>query len=412
MHNDLAAQARALFAVGVAAADPARAVRAAMAHVLADPPEAGGRWRVIALGKAAGAMARAALGCLPGGAEGLVITNPENQTPLDGATVLAGDHPVPAQASLAAGEAILRRLVQASPGDRVLALISGGGSALAVAPVAGLDLADKAAVNRLLLASGADITQMNLIRQHLSRLKGGGWLRACRAPITALILSDVPGDDLRVIASGPTVAPIGSRAEAAALCRALGLCDRLPAAVRARLDEPAPPAPPLPVARNILVGSNALSLAAMVKAGGQRGPFDLSGDVADLAPRLVALVPTLAPGTALVFGGETVVRVTGAGLGGRNQELALRVALEAEAAGIAGDWLFLSAGTDGRDGPTEAAGGIVGPGTLAAIRGAGLDPQDALARNDSHRVLAAGGALLATGPTGTNVADLAVLIRG
>lgn len=412
MKSELEARARELFAAGVAAADPARAVDAAMAAVLADGPAPGGRWHLLALGKAAGAMARAALRHLPEGVAALVVTNPENAGPVPGAEVLAGGHPVPDAGSAAAGQAILARLAAAGPGDRVLALISGGGSALAVAPVAGLSLADKAEVSRLLLLSGADITQMNLVRQHLSRLKGGGWLRACGAPISALILSDVPGDDLRVIASGPTVAPIGSRAAAADLCRAFGIWDRLPVAARAHLGAPESAVADPVAARNRLVGANAISLAAMVAAGAEAGPFALEGDVAALAPRLVAQLRDMAPGKALVFGGETVVRVTGDGLGGRNQELALRVALAAEAAGIAGDWLFLSGGTDGRDGPTEAAGGIVGPGSLAAMRRAGVDPQGALARNDSNPALAAGGALLVTGATGTNVADLAVLIRG
>jgi hydroxypyruvate reductase len=290
-------------------------------------------------------------------------------------------------------------------------LISGGGSALLPAPALGLTLADKAEVNRLLLASGADITEMNLIRQQLSRLKGGGLLRAAApARVTALILSDVAGDDLRVIASGPTVAPIGTAAEARAALVARGVWDRLPDAVRLHLERAPEPAP-LPEAENRLIGSNAISVAAMAEAapGARVVEAPLVGDVADAA---VGIWDTASGPGIWLFGGETTVVLRGEGLGGRNQELALRVALEAEARGVAGPWVFLSGGTDGRDGPTEAAGGIVDPGSLGRMRAAGVDPAEYLARNDSNAALAASGDLLVTGATGTNVADLQVLIRG
>jgi hydroxypyruvate reductase len=265
-------------------------------------------------------------------------------------------------------------------------------------------------VNRLLLASGADISQVNLIRQGLSRLKGGGWLRLSQAPVTALILSDVPGDDLRVIASGPTVAPVGQRAEAAAMARALGIWDEMPEAARAALSRPDDRAA-LPVAENILVGSNGISVAAMQDAGADAGPIPLEGDVQDCAEAIWALAAGLKPGQALAFGGETTVKLVGDGMGGRNQELALRLALLAEAQPVGFDWAFASVGSDGRDGPGEAAGGLVGPQTPARIRAGGIDPAEALSRNDSTPALAAGGALVVTGATGTNVADLAVLVR-
>src|SRR5690606_38399025 len=222
-------RAMALIREGIAAAEPGAAVARAMAEVLADPPGQGGRWQVIAVGKAARAMAAAALQALPD-ATALVVTNAGNDAPLDGAVVLRAGHPQPDAGGAAAADEVIRRLSDAGPQDRVLALISGGGSAMLPAPAEGMSLADKQAVNRLLLASGADISQVNLIRQGLSRLKGGGWLRLSRAPVTALILSDVPGDDLRVIASGPTVAPVGSRAQAADLARGLGLWERMPEA--------------------------------------------------------------------------------------------------------------------------------------------------------------------------------------
>jgi hydroxypyruvate reductase len=380
-----------------------------MAEVLAHPPGPGGGWQIIALGKAARAMAGAALTALPG-ASALVVTNAGNDAALAGARVLRAGHPQPDTEGAAAADEVIALLAAAGPQDRVLALISGGGSAMLPAPAEGMTLADKQAVNRLLLASGADISQVNLIRQGLSRLKGGGWLRLSAAPVTALILSDVPGDDLRVIASGPTVAPVGSRAQAADLARDLGIWDQMPEPARAALMRPEDRRA-LPPGRNILVGSNAISVAAMQAAGADAGPIGLEGDVQDCAEAIWRLAPGLAPGQALAFGGETTVKLVGNGMGGRNQELALRLAALAEAQPVGFDWAFASVGSDGRDGPGEAAGGLVGPATMAAIRAGGIDPAEALSRNDSTPALAAGDALVMTGATGTNVADLAVLVR-
>ena len=404
-----AERAMALIRAGIAAADPGAAVTRGMGAALANPPGPGGRWQIIALGKAARAMAGAALAALPGAAT-LVVTNADNDAPLAGARVMRAGHPQPDADGAAAAAEVIARLAATGPQDRVLALISGGGSAMLPAPAEGMTLADKQAVNRLLLASGADISQVNLIRQGLSRLKGGGWLRLSQAPVTALILSDVPGDDLRVIASGPTVAPVGQRAEAAAMARALGIWDEMPEAARAALSRPDDRAA-LPVAENILVGSNGISVAAMQDAGADAGPIPLEGDVQDCAEAIWALAAGLKPGQALAFGGETTVKLVGDGMGGRNQELALRLALLAEAQPVGFDWAFASVGSDGRDGPGEAAGGLVGPQTPARIRAGGIDPAEALSRNDSTPALAAGGALVVTGATGTNVADLAVLVR-
>ncbi|MBD9525733.1 DUF4147 domain-containing protein [Paracoccus sp. PAR01] len=404
-----AERAMALIQAGINAADPAEAVRRGMAEVLADPPEQGGRWQIIALGKAARAMAKAALQALPGG-DALVVTNAGNDAALPGARVMRAGHPQPDAQGAAAADEVERLLQSMGPNERVLALISGGGSAMLPAPAEGMTLADKQAVNALLLASGADIAQVNLIRQGLSRLKGGGWLRLSAAPVVALILSDVPGDDLRVIASGPTVAPVGTRADAVALAKRLGIWDRMPEAARVALSRPDDPRPLLQ-ARNILVGSNAISVAAMVTAGADAAALPLEGDVQDCAQAIWALARDLAPGQALAFGGETTVRLVGDGMGGRNQELALRLALLAEGDPVPFDWAFASVGSDGRDGPGEAAGGLVGPDTVAKVRTAGVDPVAALSRNDSTPALLAGDALVVTGATGTNVADLAVLVR-
>lgn len=416
--TDLHTAAKTLFQAAVNRADPACALRAELsAHPL--PPLApGGRDVLLAVGKAAVPMMREALALLPQTSAALAVTNPENHAELDGATVICGAHPVPDSSSAAAGQAAIELARALGPQDRLIALISGGGSALMVAPAPGLTLADKAAVNDLLLASGLEINQMNLIRQQLSDLKGGGLLRhAAPAQVQAYILSDVIGDDLRAIASGPSVSPIGTRAQARGLLQQTGLWDRLPQAVQDHLSAPAPAQEAPPAAANTLIGSNRHSLQAVLEAAApdwqtQLVSGTLVGDVADAAETVVAAARQ-APAdraVALVFGGETTVQLRGSGRGGRNQELALRVAkLGAEQ--LEGNWLFLSGGTDGRDGPTEAAGGIVTGSSWQAIAAAGLDPQALLDNNDSHAALAAADALLQTGGTGTNVADVQIFLR-
>lgn len=397
--------ARALFDTGVEAADPVRAVQQSLAQ--RGLPPLAGRRIILAIGKAALAMLRGASGVAADRI--IVVTNPENAHPCDGAEVFASGHPVPDQTGLAAAQTVLAALGGLGEGDQVLALISGGGSALLPAPAAGITLADKITVNQGLLASGAEITEMNLVRQQLSVLKGGGLLRAAApALVTALILSDVIGDDLRVIASGPTVSAIGTRADAVAILRARGLWDSAPQTVRQYLSADEPPAHPgLTKVDNRLIGSNAISLAAMAAQMPQAHCHarPLLGDVADAAVRVLS-----AGVGAHLYGGETTVVLTGDGRGGRNQELALRVALGARDAGWH-NWVFLSGGTDGRDGPVDAAGGLVDQGTLARMEQAGVDPRAALARNDSYPALQAAGDLLMTGGTGTNVADLQILIR-
>jgi hydroxypyruvate reductase len=396
----------ALFRIGVQAADPRAAVRASLQ---AQPLPASARLFVLSLGKAACAMTDAALEILPRPARVLVVTNYENAAPLAGAEVMAAGHPVPDENGLRAAQAAESMLAEAGPEDRVLVLVSGGGSALVPAPVEGLSLAEKAEVNRILLAAGMDIVAMNAVRQHLSRLKGGGLLRAAHpAPVTALILSDVIGDDLRAIASGPTVAPIAPRPHVVEMLRATGVWDRLPERARAALCRPEENLPPLG-ADNRLIGSNRQSLEAMARARPEAGILSttLVGDVEDAAQLVVRTAQDQTCPLAL-FGGETTVTLRGNGLGGRNQELALRVALALD--GRPG-WRFLSGGTDGRDGPTDAAGAIVDGQTAARIRASGADPGRLLENNDSYHALKLADALLITGATGTNVADLQILSR-
>ena len=404
-------EARRLFEVAVAAADPQAAVRGAMAGL----DLGSGRVFLLAVGKAAVPMAQAAMASRPGGFERvLIVTNAENavEVAVEGAEVIVGGHPVPDAGSEAAARAVEALAAQAGEGDTVLVLVSGGGSALMAAPVDGLTLADKMAASRVMLGGGLDITRMNAVRQHLSRLKGGGLARAI-APARAigLILSDVIGDDVRVIASGPLSARIASRAQAAGILRDAGLWEAVPGSVRAVLSRAAPePAAPEAVVQ--LVGSNALSVRAMAAAGGAEIWSEaLEGDVAEAARWIAARVRAAPAGPRVgVCGGETTVVLQGTGLGGRNQEMALRVAVELQ--GLDRPWAFLSGGTDGRDGPTQAAGGIVDGATLARIGAAGGDWRALLANNDSHAALALAGDLLMTGGTGTNVADVQVIVLG
>lgn len=394
--------ARALFQIAVDAANPALALRARMAGL----PAIKGRYFVVAVGKAACAMAQEALALLPEGPHpAIAVTNPENRREVAGCTVFSAGHPVPDENGARAAQAVMDLLETTTPDDHVIALISGGGSALLPAPIDGITLADKAEVSRVLLACGFEITEMNLIRQHLSRFKGGGMAgMAAPARLTAYILSDVIGDDLRVIASGPTVAPIGTRAQALALLQARGVFGQMPQAVQMALQARAPE-PVVSMGENILIGSNRQSLAAVQAASGGVIVNDaLIGDVGAAADFIVRAAREN-PAKVLIFGGETTVQITGTGKGGRNQELALRVALQGDK--IPGDWVFLSGGTDGRDGPTDAAGGIVDAQTARRI----ADVQALLANNDSYAALEQADALLMTGGTGTNVADVQILVR-
>lgn len=400
-----------LYAEAVAAVDPRRVLprhshiegvswvfeRDGRRVVLTPPARVtGARLRVIGIGKAADTMAMGLLAALPAGFEiddALVICS---SPPAPGVLpahwqVLAGDHPLPGERSLAAGHAVSAFADAARPGDRHLVLLTGGASALCVSPAPGVTLEQKMAATRALMHAGAPIAELNALRKRLSTLKGGrlaARIEARGATVTTLAVSDVQGDDLSVIGSGPTVRdPVAASAAGVA-------AETVDAAVVATLDD---------------------ALAAVVAAGERRGlrvvslGRSLYGEVAVHAAELAAqlrAVPRGAP-TLVVAGGEPVLRVTGDGRGGRAQELALRVAQRI--VGVEGVTL-LAAGTDGIDGPTTAAGGFADGGTLARIAAAGLDVDRALERNDSHTALAAAGDLFVPGPTGTNVADVVVAL--
>jgi hydroxypyruvate reductase len=351
-------------------------------------------------------------------------------------------HPVPDAAGVAAADEALALCADSGEGDLVVALVSGGGSALWPAPPAGVTLDDLRATSALLLASGAAIAGVNAVRKHLSRVAGGR-LAAAAAPahVLALVLSDVTGDDPAVVAGGPTAADPTTFADAAAVLHAHGLWGRVPNAVRAHLaagrdgraaETVKPGAPALAGVRTRVVGTNADALAGAAAAARARGfavrvvDPAVSGEARDAGAAAAAAVRDAAAAvargaagpTCLLWGGETTVAVRGPGRGGRNQECALAAALALERAGPLPpgvEAVYLAAGTDGVDGPTDAAGGWVAPGAAAAVRAAGADPALALAANDSHAALAAlgppdhplgAGGLVVTGPTHTNVMDV------
>lgn len=412
--SSLQNQARDLFMVGVRAADPAIAVRRELARQpLSIDPD--GKLFLIAFGKASCPMMEEALRHVPNGYqyEAIAVPNYENAREIAGCTVMPAGHPLPDENGLAAGEAVMRLLASARARDLVLCLISGGGSALLPTPRNGLTLKDKIAVNEILLGGGLDIHQMNQVRQQLSVLKGGGMLEiASPASVRSLIISDVVGDDLNIIASGPT-ARLAENNNIVATLKENGLWRDLPDAARRLLQFPRKATSR--TADNKLICSNALSLEAIAEAAADYNarimPEPLQGDVGDAAVRVVSEIFSLPDEgrQMIIWGGETTVKLKGNGQGGRNQELSLRVA--SLAAQLPGDWIFLSGGTDGRDGPTDAAGGVVSGKSMKQAKRRSIDVTAALAINDSYRVLEAIGGLLKIGATGTNVADIQLFLR-
>jgi hydroxypyruvate reductase len=412
--KDLRAKAKCAFLAGIAAAVP----DGTLGQVFEKQPLTeikDGKYIIISVGKAACNMAQSAMDALPKGAavEAIAVTNYENVVDIAGCRVFGASHPVPDANGQAAASEVIALLETATKNDVVLALVSGGSSALLPSPVTGISLEDKAQVNEVLLASGFDITNMNLIRQSLSNLKGGGFLRYAKpAKVRSYILSDVLGDDLRVVGSGPSIGPIGTIKEARNLLIEKDIFDKMPASVRKHL-ETAKERPALPSPDATLICSNTQSLIAMAtKADAIMMEEPLIGDVHDAADRILADVKKHKAPFVLAYGGETTVNLTGNGRGGRNQELALLVAEKATRAGLTGTWAFLSGGTDGRDGPTDAAGGLVDGHTLDRIVKAGGDITALLANNDSYAALKLSDDLLMTGATGTNVADLQLFLMG
>ena len=420
--------ARSIFDAALAAGDVWPLVTQALAGT--DKP-ARGRVLVVGAGKASGAMAAAveeAWGDTI--ADGVVAVKDGYTVPTRRIRLLEAGHPLPDERGAAAARAIHALAGSAGAEDLVLVLVSGGGSALTPAPVPPITLGDKQAMTRLLLAAGATINQLNAIRKHASLLKGGQLARAASpARVEALLLSDVVGDPLDVIASGPTTPDVSTFAEALDILDHFNLRERAPRSIVHRLEQgargelPETPKPGDPLfarVRNSVIGNNALVVNAAAARARELGftphvlTRALEGEARDVAGRFVELArairagrgPVRAP-ACVIAGGETTVTIRGRGKGGRCQEFALTAALAMDGLN---DVVTLAAGTDGSDGPTGAAGALVDPESVARARVRGFDPEAALAENDSNTVLGGAGDLVITGPTNTNLLDLYMVL--
>ena len=409
-----------LFRAAVEAADPMQIVPP---HLPAPPR---GRTLVIGAGKASAQMARAVELNWPGPLEGLVVTRYGYKVPTERIEIVEAAHPVPDRAGLDAATRILQLVRGLTADDLVLCLISGGGSSLLPLPASGLTLADKQLVNRTLLRSGATISEMNCVRKHLSAIKGGRLGAACApARVVTLLISDVPGDDPSVIASGPTVPDPTTCADALAILQKYSISE--PAAAlehlrRGQDETPKPGDPRLVGAEAILIGTPQASLEAAAELAQAAAVTPLIlGDAIEGEARDVALVhaaiarqvaahgqPARAP-CVLLSGGETTVTIRGKGRGGRNAEflLALTIALGGHARVHA-----IACDTDGIDGTEDNAGAIAGPDSLQRAAALELRAKDFLADNDGYTFFSRLGDLVVTGPTLTNVNDFrAILIR-
>ena len=412
---------RAMFDAAVAAAQPALCLPP---HLPAPPK---GRTIVIGAGKASAAMARALEDHWQGPLEGLVVTRYGYEVPCQRIEIAQAAHPVPDEAGLHATERIRALVTGLKSDDLVIALISGGGSSLLVAPGDGLTLADKQAVNAALLKSGATISEMNCVRRHLSSIKGGRLAALCHpAKLLTLLISDVPGDNPMDIASGPTVADTSTCQDALAIIDRYQIA--LPASVRTLLDsgkgESVKPGDPHLAhidTRIITAPQIALEAAAQVARAAGITPHilgdSLEGEARDIGKALAGIARQVAvqgqpfkPPCVLLSGGETTVTIRGKGRGGRNVEFLLSLAVSLD--GLAGVFA-LAADTDGVDGAEEIAGAYATPDTISRAWAKGLNPRTSLDNNDAHTFFQALGDSVITGPTLTNVNDFrAIVIEG
>lgn len=415
---------RAMFDAAVRAAHPDHALAA---HFSPLPP---GRVIVLAAGKGAAAMAAAAerhyldvLGLAPARFAGLATTRHAHGCPTRSIKVIEAGHPVPDDAGIAAAAETLAMAQQATADDLVLVLLSGGGSANWVAPADGVSLSEKQALTRALLRSGAPIGAINCVRKHLSRIKGGRLARASwPARLVTLAISDVPGDDPSVIASGPTVADPTTLADARRILKEFGVTSEAAAAALAdpRNESPKPDDDAFANSRLSIVATprDALTAAARVAAQADYEVLDLGsdleGEARDVAHAHAALAlqaRTAGRRLAILSGGELTVTLRGNGRGGPNQEYALALLTEL---GDCKDIHALAADTDGADGgggaATDPAGAFVDAGTAAKGQALNLDPREFLARNDATAFFEQAGGLLTTGPTLTNVNDLRAIL--
>jgi glycerate 2-kinase len=388
---------------------------------------------VVGAGKAGAPMARALEDLLGDHiADGVIVVKEGHGLPLEHIRIHEASHPVPDERGIRGAEEILSLVKGAGERDLVLCLISGGGSALLVAPAEGVTLEDKQAVTRLLLACGADIHEINTIRKHMSRAKGGGLARfVYPATVVSLILSDVIGDDLNVIASGPAVPDTSTFEDTRRVLEKYDIWDRVPASVQSRIQQglvgDIEETPKIGDAVFLkcyteLVGTNIQALKAAGQQAEQLGyqrlilSSTVEGEAREVVKVLTAIAkevrdsgnPLSAP-ACILCGGETTVTIQGDGKGGRNQEFALAAALILD--GIE-NIVVLAGGTDGNDGPTDAAGAMADGRTLARAQAKGLDPLDYLRRNDSYHFFQTLEDLVITGPTLTNVMDVYMILVG
>jgi glycerate 2-kinase len=432
----LAAQARAIWDAGVAAAEPRRLVRDDLTGPLAEFVARAPRLLVVGGGKAGAAMAAGVEDALADRLEyvtGLVNVPQGHDQPLRRielhAARPAGSN-FPTSEGVAGSERMLKLLQDAGSNDVAICLISGGGSALLPAPAEGISLADKQETTRLLHACGASIDEMNAVRKHLSRLKGGGMARAFHGgALYSLIISDVVGDPLDVIASGPTAPDRSTFADVYGILRRFDLLATIPASVRKHIEDgmagklPETLKQPLAHIDHRILGSNTQSLRASEKVAGAAGFHVLNlgafieGETSQVAVACAGIVRSIVrdrapidPPCCILLGGETTVSLgTRPGKGGRNQEFVLAMIhkLGSEAGNRV---LVLSAGTDGEDGPTDAAGAVGGSELLSAASHLGIDPADYLRRHDAYSFFDQTGGLIRTGLTGTNVMDIRVIL--
>jgi len=389
--------------------------------------------RVIGAGKAGARMAKAIEESLADQISGgLVIVKYGHSETLKKIQAREAGHPIPDQAGLSATRELMQLAQKTGRDDLVINLISGGGSALLVAPADGISLEQKQIATELLLRSGMSINEINLIRKHISRVKGGRLARILSpATVISLILSDVIGDPLEVIASGPTAPDSTTYAQAIQLIKAHRLWEQIPESVgeilllgaKGKLEEtPRPDDPVFSRVQNIIIGSNLISLnsarycaqklglnTVLLSSAIQGEARVLAKFYAGIFKEIIKSGNPVKPPACIIAGGEPTVTVKGKGKGGRNQELALAVAMEI--AGLAGA-LFISAGTDGTDGPTDAAGAIADWETVSRAKSRNMDPAKYLAENDSYNFFYPLGDLIITGPTGTNVMDIHLLLIG
>ena len=425
MQSDL----REILAAGLAAADPADAVRRSLG-VKGRSISVGGRTfeaenvSVVATGKAAGAMARAAVEVLGDRISGGIVVTKDDHDP--GPEVLEtvfSSHPEPDERGVEAARKVRELAESLEEDDLLLALVSGGASALLADPEPPIELADLKKLTGDLLRSGADIGEINTVRKHVSVLKGGGLVRlASPAPTAALLLSDVVGDEPSSIASGLTAPDPTTLDDTHSVLRRYGIepAESIAEHLREAEENPGPGDPVFENVVNLICGGGRHAAEAAVRKAEELGyaplllTTTLTGDALGAASMYAAIVREvlssgnpIAPPCAVVSGGEATVVVRGSGKGGPNEEFCLALAVELE--GVEG-WAAFSADTDGNDGSTDAAGGIVGGATAGRMREGGVNPGEALSNNDSYAALEVGEALLVTGPTGTNVNDLRVAL--